>query len=93
MQDIEDSKLLHLMYGEFRAFRKELNEVKDILNKHTQILEKYAVILNEHSEILTTHTVSLLNIENTLKFYGDMYQVNRDEIKNLDKRVNKLEKY
>ena len=34
---------------------------------------------------------TLLGIENTLSFYGDMYKINKDGIQALDKRVMLLE--
>ena len=34
---------------------------------------------------------ALLSIESTLKFYGDMYQLNKENIDKLDTRVTTLE--
>jgi hypothetical protein len=48
--------------------------------------------LAEHSRVLDQHTGTLMSIEETLKFYGDMYQVNKESIEKLDKRVGILER-
>lgn len=42
-------------------------------------------------ETLQQHTESLVNIENTNKIYGDMYKLNNDNMKRLERRVEKLE--
>lgn len=37
------------------------------------------------------HTESLVSIENTNNIYGDMYKLNNDNMKKLERRVEKLE--
>jgi len=45
----------------------------------------------ETKDVLNKHSQTLVGIENTLSFYGDMYKINRDGIQTLDKRITVLE--
>ncbi|MBI2310312.1 hypothetical protein HYU90_00590 [Candidatus Collierbacteria bacterium] len=47
--------------------------------------------LNGVDEKLRQHTEALVNIEDTIKVYGDMYQVNNDNARKLEKRIDVLE--
>ena len=47
--------------------------------------------IKEIKKILIQHTTALLSIENTMKFYGDMYKINKEGIERLDHRVTVLE--
>lgn len=40
---------------------------------------------------LNKQSQTLIGIENTLTFYGDMYKINKDGIQALDKRITVLE--
>lgn len=57
--------------------------------------EDFKRLLNEAlepiKETLQQHTESLVNIENTNKIYGDMYKLNNDNMKKLERQVEKLE--
>ena len=70
---------------------KILNEHSKILSEHSKILNEHSRILNEHSKTLVGHSGYFISIENTLKFYGDMYKMNRDQILGLSNRVDVLE--
>ncbi len=62
----------------------------------TEIAEALVPVLkklDEHSDKLDTHTESLMSIEATLKGYGDMYEVNKVKIEDVDTRVTKIEKH
>ncbi|MDO8503445.1 MAG: hypothetical protein Q7S60_02020 [bacterium] len=69
-------------------FKKLLDEalepVKETLKRHT-------VVLVEHAEALETLKASAVTIENTINVYGDMYKINNDNAKKLEKRVETLE--
>ena len=47
----------------------------------------------ETKDELNKHSQTLISIENTLGFYGDMYKINKDGIHTLDKRVTVLESH
>ena len=40
---------------------------------------------------LDSHSAALISIESKLNAYGDMYKINEDHIKRLDKRLNIVE--
>ena len=63
---------------------RDIESIKETQNSHTEIL-------NSHTETLETHTSSLLNIETTNEVYGDMYKINDDNIRKMEKRVENLE--
>ncbi|HPD73966.1 MAG TPA: hypothetical protein P5014_01850 [Patescibacteria group bacterium] len=46
---------------------------------------------NEVYSKLDNHTASLISLENTVGFYGDMYKMNKDKIDNHEKRISVLE--
>lgn len=56
-----------------------------------EALEPVHKKLDEHSAKLDIHTLSLVTIEDTLKGYGDMYEVNKDKIEELNERVGVVE--
>lgn len=47
--------------------------------------------LDNHTVSLDNHTASLINIENELGVYGDMYKLNNDNMKKLEKRLESVE--
>ena len=47
--------------------------------------------LDKHSAKLDNHTASLMSIEATLEGYADMYKVNKDNIEELNQRVDEVE--
>ncbi len=61
-----------------------LEPINEKLDMHTELLES-------HSDKLDNHTEALTSIEATLKGYGDMYEVNKDKIGELDERVTGVE--
>jgi len=73
------------------------NDVKTIAKVvKTEIAEALAPVLkklDEHSDKLDNHTEALMSIETTLKGYGDMYEVNKDKIEDLDERVATVEEH
>ena len=84
---------------------KTQKEHTKTLESHTKTLEsvtKTLILLNssvasvkatlrEHSETLGSLNSSVLNIETTNAVYGDMYKINNDNSKKLEKRVITLE--
>ena len=73
-----------IMAEQVRVVKDQQSVMNDKLDNHTEILES-------HTAKLDNHTEALISIEDTLKGYGDMYEVNKDKIKNLDKRVTVVE--
>lgn len=43
------------------------------------------------NETLAQHSHALISIEDTINIYGDMYKLNKDNIKTLNERVTVLE--
>lgn len=64
-------------------FKKSVNEalesIKRTLDRHTDAIE---------NQLLP----SVLETENTIKVYGDMYKLNNDNMKKLERRMKTLEK-
>jgi len=78
---------------------KSFETINQKLEQHDRSFETISQKLNQHdknfealSDKLRQHTEALVNIEDTIKIYGDMYQVNNDNAKKLEKRVGRLEK-
>lgn len=90
------SKELTLFRKEMKNFYKEFTtfkgEVKTNINEVRTNISELRINIKDIVKVLSQHTASLLTIENTLKFYGDMYQMNKNRIENVDNRVKKLEK-
>ena len=85
-----------------KVVKQELNDVLKPVNKkldiHTKLLidhsaklDNHTKILNKHSVKLDNHTASLMNIEHTLKGYGDMYKINKEDNEKLNQRVDRIE--
>src|SRR3989344_2236404 len=72
-------------------FGKDLVLVKQTLNRHDTDLAKIRNDINTIKETQETHTSSLLTIETTIKAYGDMYKINDDNIRKVEKRTETLE--
>lgn len=68
-----------------KLLAEALDPIKETLQQHTEILQ-------QHTESLQQHTESLVNVESTNKIYGDMYKLNNDNMKRLERRAEKLEK-
>jgi archaellum component FlaC len=83
---IEDLyKIIIKFQQDFSSFRHEMiefrKETKDEMNEFREETK------NEFGK----HSKTLIGIENTLNFYGDMYKFNKDSINTLEKRVTVLE--
>lgn len=81
-----------------KPIQKGLNEIDKRLDQHDKsfdaINKKLGTIdgrLDGIDENLRQHTEALVNIEDTIKVYGDMYQINNDNARKLEKRVDVLE--
>lgn len=66
------------------ATKKQFDQVIDKLNSHSDLLQK-------HSKKLDSNTTSLVNIENTIKGYADMYKVNKEKNEELDEKVKAIQ--
>src|SRR3989338_7046490 len=78
------SASLHLL-------RDRVDVINDKLDEHTEKLNLHTAKLDEHTAKLDNHTQALIEIETTLKGYGDMYKVNGEKIGELAARVEKVE--
>jgi uncharacterized membrane-anchored protein YhcB (DUF1043 family) len=67
---------------------KQFNQFQSSVNKEFRNIDTR---FDEVRHTLDRHTAALLSIENTMKFYGDMYQMNKDSIDKLNNRVLLLE--
>ena len=65
---------------------------RDVDKRFNDLQKEFSTSLNGVKDILAQHSKALLSIENTMKFYGDMYKLNRDSIEKLDVRVTALER-
>ena len=101
MADINAKQFQKLL----EPIQKSLGEINGKLDQHSKILDQHQANfdrinkkLDQHTEALgkvssrlDQHTEALINIENTIKIYGDMYQVNNDNARKLERRVDVLE--
>lgn len=71
------------------------NEFKQILNEAIAPIKKTLASLSKtartQAEILETLKSSVLTIETTNTVYGDMYKINDDNSRKLEKRIEALE--
>lgn len=66
--------------------------LKEALSPIIQTLKDHSKILRHHSEVIDEQLLpSVLETEQTLKAYGDMYKLNRDELRKLEKRLQVVE--
>lgn len=84
---------------EFKKLLEEaLNPIKEILDGHTIILNSHTKTLESHTKTLKSLTEnvdtlesSVVNMETTISVYGDMYKINDDNARKLEKRIKVLE--
>jgi hypothetical protein len=75
-----------------RLLNEALEPIKQTLDHHTELLDQHTKLLNRHTDIIENQLLpSVLETENTLKSYGDMYRLNDDNIRKVEKRVQTLE--
>ncbi len=70
---------------------KTLVSVTKTLDSHTRELRSLSEKAKTQAETLSALKTSVLNIETTNNVYGDMYKINNDNAKKLEKRVITLE--
>jgi len=71
--------------GKFNSLQNEMNGIQGKMkNLETKVDSIY--------EEQLTQKLSIVNIENTLNGYGDMYTLNNEKIEKLNERVYKIEK-
>lgn len=66
-----------------------LEKLKNLIKEEIRPVKEQQSIMNEK---LDQHTESLVQIETTVKSYSDMYKMNDDNVRKIQKRVEKLEK-
>lgn len=69
-------------------FKQLLDQALDPIKKQ---LDNPDTGLKRINEKLDSHSVSLIEIEGTLKGYADSYKTNKGNIRRLDARVSELE--
>jgi len=88
--DYVTSEQFEVSKKEVEKHFKEVDEhFKEIDKRFEQVDDNF----KEIRKILAQHTRALLSIENTMKIYGDMYQVNKDGVSNLNTRVARVEQH
>lgn len=107
MTDDVNKKLETLIDSRFRSVKELIEVVVDKVSKlgmfQSVVTDQVRAIKDQQSvmngkldqlqETLDSHTASLIEIENTLKAYADMYKINGDHIKRINKRTSKIEKH
>jgi hypothetical protein len=94
---------LNILLAPILEFMEEtsntLNEHTVILHQHTKKLDEHTRKLDEHTRKLDEHSErferidgSLVDIENRLDGYADMYKINAEKNGVLGERVGKIEK-
>ena len=73
---------------QFRKLLEPIHKNLAEINKKLGEQDKNFETINKK---LDQHTGALINIEDTIKMYGDMYQINNDNAKKLEKRIDVLE--
>ena len=76
-------ELLEPIKKDLGGVKRDLGEINKKLEQHTRILDQHTRILDQHTKKLDQHTGALVNIENTIKIYGDMYDVNNGNARKL----------
>ena len=78
-----------------KVVKSEISEalvpIHEKLDEHSAKLDAHSAKLDAHSAKLDNHTASLMSIEATLEGYADMYKVNKDNIEELNQRVDEVE--
>lgn len=79
-----DTNVVKQLEELLKPIKKDLG----VINKKLVVLDKKLEGLDErHSKKLDQHTESLVNIESTIKVYGDMYDINNGNVRKLEKRI------
>lgn len=84
-------ELLAPIKKDLGGVKRDLGEINEKLKQHDKNFAELRGTLDEHGRKLDQHTGALVNIEDTIKIYGDMYQVNNDNARKLEKRIDVLE--
>ena len=86
-----DRSVVKQLEGLLAPIKKDLGVINKKLDQHTKTLEQHDKNFVELGEKVGQNTRALINIEDTIKIYGDIYQVNNDNARKLEKRVDFLE--
>jgi septal ring factor EnvC (AmiA/AmiB activator) len=81
-------ELLEPIKKDLSGVKRDLGEINKKLEQHDKNFAELRETLDEHGRKLDQHTGALVNIEDTIKIYGDMYQVNNDNARKLEKRID-----
>lgn len=69
-------------------FKKILEDALDPINKQLNDPDTGLAAINRR---LDSNTAAVMKLETTVKGYGDMYKINEDHIRRLDKRLDTVE--
>lgn len=77
-------------------FKKSVNQTLETINRSigniNQTIETINQTLDHHSDVIDNQLLpSVLETENTIKVYGDMYKLNNDNMVKLQKHLEPLE--
>jgi|SRR3989344_1459277 len=84
-------ELLEPIKKDLSGVKRDLGVINKKLEQHDKNFAELRETLDEHGRKLDQHTEALINIEDTIKVYGDMYQVNNDNARKMEKRIDVLE--
>lgn len=91
-------ELLEPIKKDLGVINKKLDQHSKKLDQHQRNFDDINEKLDFHKDNLEEinkkqdqHTRSLVNIENKIGAYGDMYQINNDNVRKLEKRIDVLE--
>ena len=77
--------------GDVSTLKGDVSTLKGDLKAVKRIQNKQAKDIGTIKETLESHTSSLVNIETTINVYADMYKINDDNVRKIEKRTETLE--
>lgn len=66
-------------------------KIDDLYKIIVKFQKEMSVFRDKTNDTLLNHSRALISIEDTIKVYGDMYELNKDGIKAINERVTVLE--
>ncbi|OGY10060.1 MAG: hypothetical protein A2782_04065 [Candidatus Blackburnbacteria bacterium RIFCSPHIGHO2_01_FULL_43_15b] len=74
-----------------KLLEEALKPIKKTLDGHTAILNSHTKTLKSLIEKVDVLESSVVSMETTISVYGDMYKMNGDNARKLEKRIKVLE--
>lgn len=88
---VKQDEFKKLLEWALRPIKATLKEHTGILKEHTESLETLKSSVATIEDTVETLKSSVVTMETTINVYGDMYKINNDNAKKLEKRVETLE--